>query len=296
MRKVVAQGQAGDLRNVRVSCRAALSSFATHRSYANAPPGYCHPLLIPLKKRMPPAKPLLPLPRSPVSHDSIDPSLSRTVASYYRRIVSIMLRRIFVAIFVAAMAVILFRHAGSFLVVKDAPEHADVIVVLAGGHRDVRYWNGVRLMREGFSQKLLLDVFAKNNTFGHSDIDLAQDLLNHTTPGQSTVCPIDQDSTYDEAMYLERCLQAMGARSVLLVTTDYHSRRALSILRKRLPQYHFSNDNAHEAFFFGERWWTNREWAKTTIEEWERFIWWKLVDRWRSGTVIGPGFSLVSRY
>ena len=202
-----------------------------------------------------------------------------------------MLRRIFVAIFVAAIAVILFRNAGSFLVVKDAPEHADVIVVLGGGNGDVRYWNGVRLMREGFSQKLLLDVFAKNNTFGHPDGDLAQDLLIHTTPGQSAVCPSDQNSTYDEAMYLHRCLQAMGARSVLVVTSDYHSRRALSILRKRLPQYHFSNDNAHHAYFFGERWWTNRQWAKTTMGEWERFIWWNLVDRWRGGTVLGQSSS-----
>lgn len=197
-----------------------------------------------------------------------------------------MLKRISVAILLAIIAIYLFRHAGSLLVVPDNPEHADVIVVLAGGDNDVRYWEGVRLMRESYAPHLLLDVFSPSYTFGHSNIELAQDLLNRTTSGQSTICPIRQNSTYEETEYLARCLEEMHVKSILLVTSDFHSRRALSILRKRLPQYHFSNDNAHHSFYFGERWWTNRQWAKTTVEEWQRYIWWNLVDRWHSGVVL----------
>jgi uncharacterized SAM-binding protein YcdF (DUF218 family) len=197
-----------------------------------------------------------------------------------------MLKRIAVAVLLAIVAIVLFRHAGSFLVVPSHPEHADVIVVLAGGENDVRYWNGVRLLREGYAPRLLLDVFARGYTFGHSDIELAQDMLNRTTPGQSSICPIRRNSTYEETEYLAQCLQEMHVKSVLLVTSDFHTRRALSILRKRLPEYHFSNDNAHHSFYFGERWWTNRQWAKTALEEWERYLWWNLVDRWNSGVVL----------
>ena len=126
----------------------------------------------------------------------------------------------------------------------------------------MRYWNGVRLLQEGYAPHLLLDVFSRGYTFGHSDIELAQDMLNQMTPGQSRICPIGRNSTYEGAEYLAYCLEEMHVKSVLLITSDFHTRRALSILRKRLPQYHFSNDNAHHPYSFGERWWTKRQWRR----------------------------------
>ena len=93
-----------------------------------------------------------------------------------------MSKRIVVLVVLALLLVFLFRHAGSFLVVN-APEHADVIVVLGGGNNDLRYWNGVRLMNEGWAPRLMLDVFAKGQTFGNMDIDLARDFVNRTIAG-----------------------------------------------------------------------------------------------------------------
>lgn len=196
-----------------------------------------------------------------------------------------MLKRILVVLLLGIIALFLFRHAGSFLVVND-PHPADLIVVLGGGDNDLRYWNGVRLMHEGYAHRLVLDVFAKGETFGHSDIELAQDFLNRTTPGQSRLCPIRESSTYDEARYLDQCLAATGAKSVLVVSSEYHIRRARDILQHRLPQYHFSFYGAPDPYFFGTRWWTNRQWAKTTVAEWERYLWWLFVDRWRSDLVV----------
>ena len=195
-----------------------------------------------------------------------------------------MLKRLSVAAVLVILAIVLARHAGSFLVVNH-PEHADVIVILGGGNNDLRYWNGVRLMQEGYAPRLILDVFDKGETFGNWDVDLARAFVNRTTPGKSTVCPLADNSTYEEARYLGECLRGMNARSVLIVTSNYHTRRALSILQKRLPQYHFSTYAAPDPYFFGERWWRTREWAKTTYGEWQRYLWWQLVDRWHGDVV-----------
>ena len=81
-------------------------------------------------------------------------------------------------------------------------------------------------------------------------------------------------------------------KSILLVTSAYHTRRALAILQARLPQYHFSAYAADDPFYFSNRWWTNRVWATTTLSEWERYLWWLLVDRWRSG--LSPSNSVVA--
>ena len=196
-----------------------------------------------------------------------------------------MSKRIVVLVVLAVLAVFGFRHAGSFLVVN-APERADLIVVLGGGNNDLRYWNGVRLMNEGWAPRLLLDVFAKGETFGHSDIELARDFIHRTTPGQSSVCPVIINSTYGEAQHIADCLRGTGVKSILVVTSNYHTRRAFAILKKRLPQYHISIYAASDPYYFGEHWWQTREWAKTTLSEWQRYIWWLCVDRWRSDVVV----------
>ncbi len=201
-----------------------------------------------------------------------------------------MLKRALVVALVAIVAIVALRHAGSFLVVNQ-PEHADLIVVLGGGNNDLRYWNGVQLMKEGYAPHLMLDVFAKGETFGNWDIDLARDFVNRTSPGTATVCALEDNSTYAEARFLGKCLQGTNVKSILVVTSAYHTRRALAILSKRLPQYHFSIYAAPDPYFFGERWWQTREWAKTTYAEWQRYLWWLLVDRWRNGVVIQPSTS-----
>ena len=177
-----------------------------------------------------------------------------------------MLKRILVVVLLGIIVIFVLRHAASFLVVND-PKPADLIVVLAGGNNDSRYWNGVRLMQEDYAHRLILDVFSKGETFGHSDIELAIQFLSATTPGQSTVCPLLENSTYDEARYLEPCLARTDAKSILVVSSEYHIRRARDIFQHRLPQYHFSFYAAPDPYFFGTRWWTNRQWAKTTLSE-----------------------------
>src|ERR1035441_2313217 len=73
-----------------------------------------------------------------------------------------MLKRLLVIALLGIAVIVVFRHAGSFLVVND-PKPADLIVVLGGGNNDLRYWNGVRLMQEGYAHHLMLDVFAKGD-------------------------------------------------------------------------------------------------------------------------------------
>ncbi|HZD33315.1 MAG TPA: YdcF family protein [Candidatus Angelobacter sp.] len=197
-----------------------------------------------------------------------------------------MSKRVVVLVLLAVLlpSLLAFRYAGSGLVVN-TPKHADLIVVLAGDDNDVRYWRGVELMHEGWAPKLMLDVVAKAQTFGNRNIDLAQNFINRTTLGQSTICPIYLNSTYGEAQHLADCLRDTGVKSVLVVTSEYHTRRALEILQKRLPQYRISMYAAPDPTFFGQKWWQSREWAKTTLAEWQRYLWWRLVDRWRSDLV-----------
>jgi uncharacterized SAM-binding protein YcdF (DUF218 family) len=187
-----------------------------------------------------------------------------------------------IAFCILAVLVLLAGYAGRFLVVNQ-PLPSDAIVVLAGG-RDDRYYKGLQMLSAGYGKILFLDARSDVVHFGRTPVTLGQlFLLSSAGPLADKVkmCPIVGDSTQEEATHIGDCLRPTGARRVLLVTSDYHTRRSLQIVRKRLPQYQWSVAAAHNAYDFGVNWWRRREWAKTTLLECTKLVWWEMVDRWR---------------
>ena len=200
---------------------------------------------------------------------------------------------ILILVLLALAAVFAARNAGPFLRVN-APEHADVILVVAGGPDDSRFWRAVELMRAGYADKILLDAEAGGSKFGKTGAELAQDFLIRNNARNTTVCPVYEDSTYSEVAYTAKCLEPLKVSSVLMVTSDYHTRRALSIFRARLPRYRWSVASVYVPYTMpdgtqvitADKWWQNRRWAKTILDEWEKWLWWQLVDRWKSDLVL----------
>jgi uncharacterized SAM-binding protein YcdF (DUF218 family) len=187
-------------------------------------------------------------------------------------------------IMLLAAAAFIFCQPGRYLIVNN-PEKSDAIVVLGGDAADQRYWRGMGLLRDGYATHMLVDA-TTGITYGHSYVDLAKDYIAHTagaSAAQVSVCPIIGDSTKIEATQVDACLQSLQPppHSVIIATDDYHTRRALSIFRKEMPQYQWTAAAAQDDYLFGLPWWKNREWAKTYLTEWEKLLWWQLVDRWQ---------------
>jgi hypothetical protein len=180
----------------------------------------------------------------------------------------------------AALAVGLAARAGSFLVV-DAPLPSDLILVLAG-ETDRRPERALQLLAQGYGRRIMLDVPTNLKIYEFTEIQLAQKYIQDLPQAASvSICPIDGLSTKDESKDVEKCLARDGSKSVLIVTSDFHTRRALSILRREVPGYAYSVAAARDGTQFGTKWWTHRQWAKTLVNEWLRLIWWKAVDQWR---------------
>jgi uncharacterized SAM-binding protein YcdF (DUF218 family) len=188
--------------------------------------------------------------------------------------------RLLVLAAVAVLSVGLAAKAGSFLVV-DAPRPSDVIVVLAG-ETDRRPERALQLLAQGYGRRVVLDVPTNSKLYEFTQIQLAQKYVQDLPQGVAViVCPIDGLSTKDESKEAEKCIAREGGKSVLLVTSDFHTRRALSIFRREVPGHEYSVAAARNEEHFGTRWWTHREWAKSFLYEWLRLIWWEAVDQWR---------------
>jgi len=188
--------------------------------------------------------------------------------------------RIRVLLVLFLVVAIVASQAGRLLVV-DAPQTADAIVVLAG-ETSVRPERALALLREQKAPRMFLDVVASDVLYDQPLTGIA-DRYAKSQPEKDriAVCPIHGFSTFAESDDVHRCLESIGAHRVLLVTSASHTGRALRIFRHRLPQYEFSAAAAQDPGHFGLHWWTNREWAKTVLDEWLKRAWFELVDRWR---------------
>jgi len=180
---------------------------------------------------------------------------------------------------VIAIALVFAWNAGKLLVVDD-PQPSDVIVVLAGENhfRPVR---ALELLDRGMARRVLIDVPAEARVYQFSEVELAEKyVLDLPEAASVAICPIEGLSTRDESHDAEKCLAQVTGTRVLLVTSDFHTRRALSIFRQEVRGKSFTVAAVHDDTQFGARWWEHRQWAKTCLDEWLRSFWWNGIERW----------------
>jgi uncharacterized SAM-binding protein YcdF (DUF218 family) len=179
------------------------------------------------------------------------------------------------------VGVTLFAAEAGQILVVNAPQKSDLIVVLAG-ETDRRPALALDLLRQGYAPRILLDVPASTRIYDATLTQIAADYVRKLpVASQIAICPIAGLSTRDESRDVATCLRGEpGATRILLVTSDYHTRRALSIFRHEIRGKYFSIAAAHDDSQFGIRWWTHRQWAKICLDEWLRVIWWNAVEQW----------------
>ncbi len=186
-------------------------------------------------------------------------------------------------IVVVVAAALALPQAGSFLVV-DQPVPSDAGVVLEGSPTDFRMNQGIDLVKKGITRELFLDADTKMVYFGKTLAQHAQDYVQALPPELAAhvhVCPLTARSTAEEAYDAARCLAPMHPSRVLLITSDYHTCRALSVFHTILPKYSWSISASHDPAEFREDYWKSREWTKTTFLEWQKLLFWNLLERWR---------------
>jgi uncharacterized SAM-binding protein YcdF (DUF218 family) len=118
--------------------------------------------------------------------------------------------------------------AGSLLVVEDPPAQADVIVVL-GGDGPPRAAQAAKLWHEGRAPLVLVT--------GYGDCDFIRDMLVRLgvdSAAVSTECL--SLSTWENATFAQPILTGMAAKRDILVTSWFHSRRAVKRFRFVMPQ------------------------------------------------------------
>ena len=172
----------------------------------------------------------------------------------------------------AALHTQIFSGFGSYLVQAGPPEKADAAFVLAGDSSGNRILTAAELMRQGYVRKVV--VSGPGEVYGLHECDLAIPFAVKKGYPESYFEHAEHfaHSTAEEARVMLPQLRRDGYRRILLVTSDYHTRRAAKVFRAAAPDLTFFVVAAPDPYFSADGWWHNREGQKTFLTEWEKTV------------------------
>jgi uncharacterized SAM-binding protein YcdF (DUF218 family) len=161
---------------------------------------------------------------------------------------------------------------GSYLVNATGPEKADIGLVLGGDYMGNRILTAAQLVRRGYVPKVLIS--GPGEFYGHHECDLAIPFAVKAGYPESSFVHFENTarSTKDEAQAAVALLRQLGVHKVLLVTSDYHTRRAGRIFRAAGPDLQFVVVAAPDRSFTADGWWHSREGQKVAFLEWSKTI------------------------
>ena len=161
---------------------------------------------------------------------------------------------------------------GQFLVQADGPAKAPVAVVLAGDSHGYRVLRGAKLQRDGLVEKVLVSGVPGIYGLYESDLAVRFAVARGYPEGAMEALHLEYKSTQEEAHVIVAELKRRGIRRVLVVTSDYHTRRAGWIWRHTAPWMEIRMIEAEDEYFRRDHWWVDRESGKRVFDEWAKLI------------------------
>lgn len=165
----------------------------------------------------------------------------------------------------------LLTEAGRLLIENDRPQQAQAVVVLGGDDYGTRTLKAAQLVEDGYAPYAIISgPHALLGPESEEDIEYAR---RHGYPARLFQSfPDDCSSTRCEAVTIGNYLRAHNIRKILLVTSNYHTRRAARLFRSENPGLQVVVIAAPDPYFSANGWWKSRQGQKTFFFEWSKTI------------------------
>ena len=171
----------------------------------------------------------------------------------------------------------LLRLTGEAWVVNDPAGHADAMIVLGDdNYYGDRAAHAADLYRAGLAPIVVASGRSLRPYAGIAEM-IERDLESRGVPAAAIVrFPHQAQNTREEAAALSGLITNRGWKRVLVVTSNYHVRRASFIFERMLPGISVQVSGAHDSEFDPSRWWETRLGQKLFFNELVGYI----VARW----------------
>jgi uncharacterized SAM-binding protein YcdF (DUF218 family) len=175
-------------------------------------------------------------------------------------------------VFCAALYVVrhpIFRFAAESWIIEDALDKADALIVLSDDNFYAdRATRAAELFREGKAPVVVASGRRLRPNAGIAEL-MEHDLVERGVPKEKILrFAHDADSTQEEAEALGKLARTKKWRKVIVVTSNYHTRRARYIFRRVFPQdIETRVASARDGEFDPEHWWEKRTATKRLMRE-----------------------------
>jgi uncharacterized SAM-binding protein YcdF (DUF218 family) len=163
----------------------------------------------------------------------------------------------------------LLRFAGEELIVEDPLEKSDAIIVLSDDNFYAdRATRAAELFRQGLAPIVVASGIRLRPYAGISEL-MTHDLIERGVPRDRILTfPQDADSTKEEAEALRKLLLERNWKSAIIVTSNYHTRRARYIIGKTFSKsVEIRMAGARDADYDPAHWWERRRSVKRFVHE-----------------------------
>jgi uncharacterized SAM-binding protein YcdF (DUF218 family) len=181
----------------------------------------------------------------------------------------------------------ILRFTAESWIIEDPLDKADALIVLGDDNFYAdRATRGAQLFREGKAPLIVACGRRLRPNAGIAEL-MEHDLVERGVPREKIVrFTHDGDSTLEEAQALTRLVKERKWRSVMVVTSNYHTRRARYIYRRVFPQgVEVRVASARDGDFDPEHWWEGRKSIKELTREFAGMVvtLWELRGRGETG-------------
>lgn len=182
------------------------------------------------------------------------------------------------------LIIIIGLNLGKFLVKLDKLEKADAIVVFSGDNGP-RTERAVELLKEGYADYLIL-----SGGKVYDDVTMAELMKNHAIKlgvDENKILIDDEAATTNEnADFTADIIEENNFKSVIVVTSDYHTRRSKLAMEKALEDTLIDGEKVSVSVTpskeekFTTKWWTSGNSVLMVISEYL-----KLAGYWVKGYI-----------
>jgi uncharacterized SAM-binding protein YcdF (DUF218 family) len=163
----------------------------------------------------------------------------------------------------------IMRFAAESWVIDEPAAHADALLLLGDDNFYAdRATRAAEMIRHGIAPVVVASGRRLRPSAGVAELQ-EHDLIERGVPKDKIIrFPHDADSTVEEAVALARLCAERHFRNVIVVTSNYHARRARYIFAKVFPPgITVSVAGAHDGDFDPDRWWEKRKSEELFVHE-----------------------------
>ena len=194
-------------------------------------------------------------------------------------------RKVIILIIIVAVLIgIIGLNLGKFLVESDKLEKADAIAVFSGDS-GARTERAVERLKEGYGDYVIL-----SGGKVYDDVTMAELMKNHAIKlgvDESKILIDNEASTTNEnAEFTTNIIEENNFKSVIVVTSDYHTRRSKLAMEKALENTLIDGEEVEVTVTpskeekFTTKWWTSGDSVLMVISEYL-----KLMGYWVKGYI-----------